>query len=179
MLAKTNEERLTEILTSCMEELFSEQSVRVSRLASDYRPPSSSESLAAFSGFGSSAFRGSLILLGSLSLFSRMHPLPMNVVPRDLADWACELVNQAVGRYRNRLLAYDVSLTIGAPQSALAQNVRPFVSRRSNRQPICFAAESDILAVWLELAINPNFRLPDKPTHERSVALREGSALFF
>lgn len=179
MVADRNEKRLAEILAGCMEELFAEQRMRASRMQGDYQPPVWDERLAAFSGFENAAIRGSVILVGSLPLFSRTHPLPTDAVARDLADWACELVNQAVGRFRNRLLAYDVSLTIGGPQSSLAQNPRLRQSLRRDTKPMCFVIDDDVLEVWLELAISPDFRLAERPTHERPVALKEGSALFF
>lgn len=179
MYGHSNEERLEEILATCLSELFAEQAIRADRITGEYRPPSLHESLTAFCGFGSTNFRGSITLLGSVPLFSRIHPLPVNVTPRDLADWACELVNQAVGRYRNRLLAYDVNLALGVPQSALAENVRLSSSLRNSRKPLCFSIDGEALEVWLELAVRPGFHLADSPADDHPAAVREGSMLFF
>ena len=179
MSGNSNEERLDEILATCISELFEELGFKAVRLTPEHQLKSSCETLTAFCGFGSTDFRGSVTLLGSASLFSLLHPLPTSVTPRDLADWACELVNQAVGRYRNRLLAYDVRLALGVPQSALAENVSLSSSLRGSRNPICFAIDHWVLETWLELMIRPAFRLAENPADERAAALKEGSMIFF
>jgi chemotaxis protein CheX len=179
MSRHSNEARLEEILAICMAELFAEQRVSAERFLGEHEPLSLRESLTAFCGFGSTHFRGSLTILGSVALFSRLHPLPTNMSPRNLADWACELMNQIAGRYRNRLLAYDVSLALAVPQSVLAENVRLSSRLSQRRNPICFSIDNTVLEAWLELNIRPGFKLADAPTDEAAAAFRAGSVLFF
>ncbi len=179
MTGDSNLERFEAILATCMGELLKEMGLAAEPLSGEHEPLSLQESMTGFCGFGSTDLRGSITILGSVSLFSRMHPLPATVTPRDLADWACEFVNQAVGRYRNRLLAYNVSLAPGVPQSALAENVRLSSHLRHLHPPICFTIDGMVLETWLELNIRPGFTLVEKPTDEQATALREGSALFF
>jgi hypothetical protein len=175
----SNEARLEEILAICMAELFAEQGVNAERFLGEHEPLSLRESLTAFCGFGSAHFRGSLTILGSVTLFSRLHPLPTNMSPRNLADWACELINQIAGRYRNHLLTYDVSLALAVPQSAIAENVQLSSRLRRTRNPICFSIDNTVLEAWLELNIRPGFKLADAPTDEAAAAFRAGSVLFF
>lgn len=172
-------ERFEEILATCMSEWLSEMGLSAERLTGEHEPLSLHESMTAFCGFGGTDLRGSITILGSLPLFSRLHPLPSSVTPRDLADWACEFVNQAVGRYRNRLLAYNVSLALGVPQSALAENVRLSSRLRRRHQPLCFTVEGMVLETWLELNLRPGFVLRDAPADEGAAAVKEGSVLFF
>jgi hypothetical protein len=179
MSGQSNVERFEAILATCMGELLTEMGVPAERLPGEHEPLSPRESMTSFCGFGSTDLRGSITILGSVPLFSRMHPLPATVSPRDLADWACEFVNQAMGRYRNRLLAYNVSLAPGVPQSALAENVRLSSHLRHLRPPLCFTIDGMVLETWLELSIRPGFTLIETPTDERAAALKEGSALFF
>ncbi len=179
MSGNSNEARLEDILAACTAQLFVEQNVRADRISGDYRPPSLRESLAASCGFGGTDVRGALTILGSAPLFSRIHPLPMTASPRDLVDWARELVNQTVGRFRNRLLAYQVRLAPGVPESAPAAKLRPPSRAHQRRKPICFCIEGEVLEMWLELAVRPDFRLPDSATNQGAVALPEGSVLFF
>ena len=173
----STQQRLEEILAICMAELLSEQGLEPRRLTTEYKPQAPPESLTAFCGFGSADFRGAVTIFGSVPLFSRIHPLPEDVSPRDLADWACELVNQAVGRYRNRLLAYNVNLALGVPQGALAENIRLSARLRHTNNPICFAFDDGVLETWLELNLRPGFQLADEPADE--TAQREGSIVFF
>jgi len=99
--------------------------------------------------FGNDELRGSFTFLGPSKLFSRLHPLPPTVTPRDLTDWACELVNQSVGRFRNRLLAYGVKLALSVPQSALARVCvwPPVCSPLAVRH--CLAIDGMVLEGWL------------------------------
>lgn len=179
MTAGPDQQRFEEILATCMTDLLTELGVSAERLTGDHPPLSSGESMTAFLGFGGTDLRGSITILGSLPLLSRLNPLPATVTPRDLADWACEFVNQAVGRYRNRLLAYDVSLALGVPQSALAENVRLSSQLRCLTTPLCFAIDGMVLEVWLELNIRPGFTLKETAADEGSAAVKEGSILFF
>ncbi len=178
-MGNSNEERLEEILATCLADLLAETGLRIERLLGEQEPPSLCESLTAFCGFGSVDFRGSITVFGSTELFARLHPLPGTVTPRDLVDWACEFVNQTVGRYRNRLLAHNISLALGVPQSALAEKVRLSSSLRRLHEPIRFSIEGVVLETWLELNVRPGFRLPERSTDERSGALPEGSVVFF
>jgi hypothetical protein len=88
-------------------------------------------------------------------------------------------VNQAVGRYRNRLLAYNVNLALGVPQGALAENIRLSARLRHTNNPICFAFDDGVLETWLELNLRPGFQLVDNPTDDGAGAQREGSIVFF
>lgn len=124
MPGDSNEARLAELMSQCTAELLAELGVQPEPLARAPSPPSPGESIAAFSGFVGDDLRGSYTLLGSSKLFARLDPLPPIVTPRDLSDWACELVNQSVSRFHNRLLAYGVKLAISVPQSALAGDLR-------------------------------------------------------
>jgi enoyl-CoA hydratase/carnithine racemase len=101
------------------------------------------------------------------------------VTPRDLTDWACEMVNQSVGRLRNRLLAYGVSVALSVPQSALAERLRLSSSLRPTPTPISFAIDGMVLDGWLELEIGAGFRLAESPSDEEGAALREGSIVLF
>ncbi|MGD0835953.1 MAG: hypothetical protein ABSB49_04820 [Polyangia bacterium] len=180
MLSHTsNEERLEDVLATCVAELFADMQIKAERVNGDYAPPPLPDSLTAFCGFGSADLRGSITLLGSVALFSQIHPLPIDVTPRDLADWACEIVNQAVGRYRNRLLQYNLSLALGVPQSALAERVRLWSSLRSGNRPICFTIGRETLEIWLELVVKPGFCVAERSPNESTAGIVEGSMLFF
>jgi len=179
MSGNSNEQRLEEILATCMTELLGEMKLNPVRITDERPPLSFHESLTAFCGFGSTDFRGSVTLLGSVPLFSQLHPLPTTVTPRDLVDWACELVNQSVGRFRNRLLAYGVKLALSVPQSALAEELCLASSFDPTRSPISFAIDSMVLEGWLELDTTPTFQLAESPLHGERAALEEGSIVLF
>ena len=175
----SNEERLAEILSQCMAELIAELGIAAKHISGTHPHLSKHGSTTAFSGFGGGDLRGSFTITGPSAVFARLHPLPPTVTLRDLADWACELVNQAVGRFRNRLLAYGVRLTLGVPQSVVSDEVRLSSSLRPGRSPISFAVDDMVLEGWLELETKPGFQLPEQPSTENAEALKEGSLVFF
>jgi hypothetical protein len=179
MPGNSQEARLSELLAQCTAELLGELGIQPERLTGGRQPPPAGESIAAFSGFGSDEIRGSFTFLGPRKLFARLYPLPPTVTPRDLTDWACELVNQSVGRFRNRLLAYGVKLALSVPQSALAEELCLASSFDPTRSPISFAIDSMVLEGWLELDLTPSFRLVEDPVDRESAALREGSVVLF
>jgi hypothetical protein len=170
---------LAKLLSQCTAELLAELGVQAEPVTGVRPPRPAGESIAAFSGFGSNELRGSFTLLGPSQLFARLHPLPPTVTPRDLTDWACELVNQSVGRFRNRLLAYGVKLALSVPQSALAEQLILSSSLEPGRTPISFAIDGMVLEGWLELDAEPGFRLAESPLDEEDAALREGSMVLF
>ena len=179
MPGNSNQARLAEILSQCTSELLTELGARPERTQGVGQPPPTGECIAAFSGFCNNDLRGSFTLVGPSKLFARLHPLPPTVTPRDLTDWACEMVNQSVGRLRNRLLAYGVSVALSVPQSALAEKLRLSSSLRPTPTPISFAIDGMVLDGWLELEIGAGFRLAESPSDEEGAALREGSIVLF
>ena len=179
MPADSNQARLAKILSQCTSELLAELGAKAEPAEGERQLPAAAEGIAAFSGFGNNELRGSFTLVGPTRLFSRLHPLPPTVTPRDLADWACELVNESVGRFRNRLLAYGVNLALGVPQSALADQLRLSSSLRPTPTPITFSVDDMVLEGWLELELTSGFRLAENLSDERAAALREGSIVLF
>jgi hypothetical protein len=175
----SNKARLSEMLSQCTAELLAELGVHAEQLTGDRQPTPTAESIAAFSGFGNNEIRGSFTFLGPSKLFARLHPLPPTVTPRDLTDWACELVNQSVGRFRNRLLAYGVRLALSLPQSALAEQLQLSSSLQPARIPISFGIDGMVLEGWFDLEIGTGFQLAEGPSDEEEIALREGSMVLF
>jgi hypothetical protein len=179
MPGDSNETRLAEIIAKCMSELLTELKVPAERLTGGRQPPNAGEAIAAFCGFGNNEIRGSFTLLGPSKLFARLHPMSASVSPRDLTDWACELANQSVGRFRNRMFAYGVRLAPSLPQSVLAQQLFLSASLQPSRTPIAFSIDGMVLEGWFDVEIKPSFRLAEKPSEEEAIVLNEGGMLIF
>ena len=174
----TNEERLVEVLTQCLFELLRELVGKPEILTGPRRAPPQGACIAAFIGFGNEDIRGSFSLFGSKEVFARLHPLPPTESSRDLVDWACELVNQTVGRFRNKMLSFNVGLAFSVPQSALAEQLRISSSFDASRTPISFGINDMVLETWVELDIRPTFRF-GSGSSDKGPALEEGSMLLF
>lgn len=78
-------------------------------------------------GFGGSALRGALLLSAPREVFARAYPGShgeREVDDEELRDWAGELVNQLLGRIKNKLLARGVGIAISTPTALSAVHVR-------------------------------------------------------
>ena len=179
MSENSNEGRLAGILSQCAAEMLASLGFQTTILEEAYPAKPASESIAAFVRFGNDNLRGSLTLWGPSKLISRLRPAPPVVVPRDLDDWACEMVNQAVGRFRNRVATYGVKVVFNVPRSALAELLRPPTSHQPSWFPISFAIDDMVLECWIELEANPGFQLAESPLEEIEAALAEGSIVLF
>lgn len=178
MPENTNETRLVEVLTQSLFELLRELGGQPQILTGPRRSPPEGVSIAAFIGFGNADLRGAFSLFGSKEVFARLHPLPATDSSRDLVDWACELVNQSVGRFRNKMLSFNVTLAFSVPQSALAEQLRVSSSFDASRTPISFGIGDMVLETWVELDIKPTFRF-GSGSSDKGPALEEGSMLLF
>jgi hypothetical protein len=180
MAEKSTEERLTEILAACLTELMQDLGVKPVWLPTHPPEVGAGESIAAFIGFGSDDVRGCFTVVGRPSVFARLHPIPTGGNNRDLVDWARELVNQAVGRFKNRVLAHGLAISISSPQSVLAEQVRVASSTQEEiRTPMVLGIDGMSLETWLELDIRSDFKLADQPASKKDAALSEGSVVLF
>jgi hypothetical protein len=179
MPGKSTEERLNEILAVCLTELVRDLGANPSWLLGGRPENATGDILAAFVGFGSDNVRGSFTLLGQPRVFARLHPVPAEGNKRDLADWARELANQAVGRFKNRVLGYGLDIAISSPQSMVAEQVRITKSQKDLRTPLVIGIEDMTLESWLELDVRSGFTLDDKPGSPTEAVLSEGSVVLF
>jgi hypothetical protein len=179
MVDESTEKRLVEIFARCTRDLLTSLGVKPEPVVGAGSAQEDAATIAAFSGFGSDDLRGSYTLLGSDEVFSRLHPLPPTMSPRDLADWACEVVNQSVGRFRNRMAAFGVPLAISVPQSILAAHMRVSSSLRATQKPIAYRVEGMLLEGWLELEMRPGFQLAHVPLEQKEPILNEGAMVIF
>lgn len=177
MPAKSTEERLNKILAACLMELVRDLGAEPSWLPAPENAPG--EVIAAFIGFGSDEVRGSFTLLGQPRVFARLHPIPSEDSKRDLADWARELANQAVGRFKNRVLGYGLEIAISTPQSLVAEQVRMKRTQSELRTPLVIKIEDLTLETWLELDVRSGFTLAEKTGSSAEAVLSEGSVVLF
>lgn len=89
------------------------------------------------------------------------------------ADWMCELVNQLVGRIKNKLRPYDVSFTVNVPRLLAA--LPPELLERSVRNH--FVCDRGIFAGYLEVMVSQGFVF-DEPTPDGSLP-EEGELVLF
>lgn len=167
------------LLTQCLFDLLHDLGHHPQLVSGPRNTLPEGECIAAFIGFGNDHVRGSLSLFGSREVFALLHPLPPTESSRDLVDWACELANQTMGRFRNRMLSYNVNFAFSVPQSALAEQLRLSSSFEPTQSPITYSFNDKILESWVELEIKPSFKFDDSSANNKGPALEEGSILLF
>lgn len=163
---------ITEIAATCCERLFSDYAVTVQR--SDAAEPGEDDNLhlCGIIGFTGEEMRGTLMLA------TTREPLGLSNPSGDVAlrDWIAELTNQLLGRIKNQLLGYGVTLYLSTPIVLRGQCIAP-VSRQELR-PLLFRSDNGLIAAWIEVEMTVGLELPDTPSAE-GVAVVEGDALLF
>jgi hypothetical protein len=89
------------------------------------------------------------------------------------ADWMCELVNQLVGRIKNKLRIYQVSFTVNVPRLLAQLPVDKLESSVRSR----FVCDRGVFAGYLEVLISPGFVF-EEPIPDGSLP-EEGELVLF
>jgi hypothetical protein len=89
------------------------------------------------------------------------------------ADWTCELVNQLIGRLKNKLRTYNVSFNVNTPRLLPTFPVAELERAMRNR----FVSDSGSFAGYLDVMIAPGFALVDSPAEVP--LLEEGDLVLF
>ncbi len=118
-----------------------------------------SAQVATFIGFGGALLRGTLTLVAPFALLHAAYPIPIcapaEVPEADVLDWSGELVNQLLGRIKNRLAPRGVEIMASTPKSLRADQPR---IQRTTSTTICalqFSSGPARLGVWFDaVAIN-------------------------
>lgn len=97
-----------------------------------HAPPAAS--FAASLGFTADQLRGTLVLIAPESAIAKVLPPELAAgasSPDALADWVSELANQLVGRVKNKLLRYGVTVTLSVPSVFRAESLRCYPRKTS------------------------------------------------
>ena len=179
MPGKSNEERLAEMFAECAAEMLVGFGVQATRLTRKRQTEPTSEGVAAQVAFGNAELHGCLTLQAPKKLLSLLQLVDLPLPYCDLDDWACEIVNQVVGRFRNRVASYAVKVVFGVPRSLFSEVPPLSSSHDPTWSPISFAVDDMVLDYWLDLETEPDFWLAESPMEEVEKALKEGSLVLF
>lgn len=141
--------------------------------------PSYRDVICASTRFGSQTLVCSLTLLGENRLFRKLRPNPPVSGHINPDDWACELVNQAVGRMRNRLLDYDLALETEIPELVSTNDLERASNLMPVHVPLILSIDDLFLEAWLQARFPPDFSFPEINATRSSRALAEGAIMLF
>lgn len=143
------------------------------------QPVKSPDDISASIGFAGPALRGALVLISTRRLVEVA--LPPEVRDRhsdeQLADWMGELANQLLGRVKNKLLNYGVSLAMGTPTVVLGNDLSRKDKQAGVRRQFVFRHAADSLSVCFDAVAGAGLLLlPDEPPVSR---ISEGEVSLF
>ena len=145
---------------------------------------SAAPSVAGFIGFSSPAVRGAVLLASTFDVIARARPPAARkkalsahsssdwILAR---DWAGELVNQVLGRIKNRMRSVGFTFDVSAP-AALSGQALSFAKPKSERtRPVLFKAHPDSVWFWLDALWSSEVEPTPGPAGQR----KEGDVILF
>jgi hypothetical protein len=162
-----------ELLVACTTDLFQARDIELSR-TSDLDTPIE---YAAIIGFASDEVRGMLGLGMYPSTLERLASKYAGSAA-SLEDWLGECVNQLLGRLKNKLLGYDVIITLALPTVLRGVHLRFLSTGPAGLWTYSFETAGGPICVWCDVRHAENFVLaPSSDPETKGTA--EGELLLF
>jgi chemotaxis protein CheX len=140
--------------------------------------------VAGFIGFSAPAVRGAVLLASTFNVIARARPpeARKRVLSSSsssdwilVRDWAGELVNQVLGRVKNRMRAVGLTFEVSAP-AALSGQALSFAKPKSEQtRPMLFDAHPDRVWFWLDAQWSSEVEPVVPPGRQR----KEGEVILF
>jgi chemotaxis protein CheX len=140
--------------------------------------------VAGFIGFSAPAVRGAVLLASTFNVIARARPPEARkrvLSPNSssdwilVRDWAGELVNQVLGRVKNRMRAVGLTFDVSAP-AALSGQALSFAKPKSEQtRPMLFDAHPDRVWFWLDAQWSSEVEPNVPPGRQR----KEGEVILF
>ncbi len=127
--------------------------------------------LVGFIGFTNPALRG------AFALAIERPPIAMGIEAASASDWAGELSNQLLGRFKNKLLGYGVVLEMSTPIAMSGREIS-WINEFSNHNTLRFGSSNGVVVIHMDLEITSDLAL-EYASEPESEALSEGELLFF
>jgi hypothetical protein len=122
---------LVQALCESWTELFDGQNMSLSDDTSELSPGDETPRISSCISFVSENVKGGLALHLPIEVLQKSHPTnPGKASESELTDWSGELANQLVGRLKNKLLRYSLTLMVGIPA----------IMKRVNKKVLCTRA---------------------------------------
>lgn len=171
-----NYEILDRLLRDCCVELMADYGLPATPTALTSQDPAVDVSVAAVD-FSGRDLRGTIGLRMTTSVVLETYRAAVGVaVARGTAeanDWTCELVNQLIGRLKNKLRVYHVSFNVNTPRMLATFPVAELERALRSR----FVSDRGTFAGYLDVMIAPGFVFVDTPPEAPLV--EEGELVLF
>lgn len=116
--------------------------------------------------------QGSLTLRSTVQFFHDTHPTlrGQGQPPRSaLLDWAGELTNQLLGRFKNKMLAHGLDFQLGVPVTVAGENLPEVGARNDDAIGYQFGTNFGIVSIRLRGKPAPGVHLLDAPVGKKAL----------
>ena len=108
-----------------------------------------------------------------------LHPAgSSDVSDKDLEDWCRELNNQLVGRMKNKLLRYGITITLGLPVLLTGTNVTVVAAPDATVSQHAIQIADGAISLTLETLVDPALQIQEQDSVEDGTLLEGAVALF-
>jgi len=153
---------LDQLLRDCCLELMSDYGLPAILATPAANDTASDVSVAAID-FSGRDLRGTIGLRMTSSVVMETYRAAVGVAVQDGSpeanDWTCELVNQLIGRLKNKLRLYNVSFNVNTPRLLVTFPVAELERALRSR----FVSDRGTFAGYLDVMIAPGFAFVDSP----------------
>ena len=132
-------------------------------------------SLGSTIGFTGEFVRGSLAISIEKDFADKINPISGQSNDFVNIDWIGEFANQLLGRIKNRLLSYNIEISLSTPLTIIDGNLR-LGGRNRSATHYMFAHEDHRLDVWWDAQTDPDLSISQSP---ENAAQAEGDMVFF
>jgi len=155
---------LDQLLRDCCVELMADYGLPATLVAAGaFTEPAVDVSVAAID-FSGRDLRGTIGLRMTSSVVLETYRAAVGVTVAEgtpeASDWTCELVNQLIGRLKNKLRSYNVSFNVNTPRLLSTFPVAELERALRTR----FVSDRGAFAGYLDVMIAPGFTFVDKPS---------------
>jgi chemotaxis protein CheX len=150
----TPEDRSTisALLVELCQEMFAKTAHGFDEVAPEVAVVSQESRLAASVGLGGAELRGALIVVARNAFFRATYPPELGAASdADLADWAQEVVNQLLGRMKNRFAGLGINFNISTPTVVSGEHLRLCPADVSARIKKCLRIGGETVDVYFHI----------------------------
>jgi CheY-specific phosphatase CheX len=131
---------------------------------SEQRAPGAGRQVASVVGFQGAGVRGSMTIRSSPEFFRATRPAaPGKGAPVEaaLVDWAGEVVNQLLGRFKNKVMAHGLDFQVGLPVTITGDNLTESAATPEAVIVCAFGVGGQVFQVTLVSRFVAGFKLDD------------------
>lgn len=165
---------ISELLAACMVDLLADYGVDLAPVD----PPLAPSEMVSVVGFTSNEMRGNLAIAATYDFFAGTNVISTQPTDEQVRDWAGELSNQLLGRIKNKLLAYDLVLSMGTPMVITGLRMDVGKRRTGIAERLAFGSGKGGIETWFEATVEAGFEL-EKNESAVEASQSEGDLLFF